>query len=72
MISEQGVFQVKVISRNVRGLAMDFVGASGNSNRSVIEQAEDYLKVGDFIRPRGAIKINNCVLHTTSSSGILS
>ncbi|CAG9535358.1 unnamed protein product [Cercopithifilaria johnstoni] len=45
LVVNGGATWVKVISRNVRSLAMDFVGASGSANRSVIEQAQDYIEI---------------------------
>lgn len=38
-------FQVKVISRSARGLAMEYVGAGGGTSRSILEQAQDYVNV---------------------------
>ncbi|VDP23241.1 unnamed protein product, partial [Onchocerca flexuosa] len=37
-----------VPQRNVRGLAMDFIGASGSGNRSIIEQAQDYIEMAQI------------------------
>ncbi|VDK77517.1 unnamed protein product [Litomosoides sigmodontis] len=45
LVVDGGATWVKVISRNVRGLAMDFIGASGNAHRSIIEQAQDYIEM---------------------------
>ncbi|EFO21331.1 expressed sequence [Loa loa] len=45
LVIDGGATWVKVISRNVRGLAMDFIGASGSANRSVIEQAQNYIEM---------------------------
>ncbi|KAM3718315.1 UPF0415 protein [Dirofilaria immitis] len=45
LVIDDGAAWVKVISRNVRGLAMDFIGASGSANRSIVEQAKDYIEM---------------------------
>uniref|UniRef100_A0A915PV94 DUF1308 domain-containing protein n=1 Tax=Setaria digitata TaxID=48799 RepID=A0A915PV94_9BILA len=45
LVVNSGATWVKVISRNVRGLAMDSIGAGGNASRSTIEQAHDYIQM---------------------------
>uniref|UniRef100_A0A0R3RGX4 DUF1308 domain-containing protein n=1 Tax=Elaeophora elaphi TaxID=1147741 RepID=A0A0R3RGX4_9BILA len=45
LVVDDGATWVKVVSRNVRGLTMDFIGANGNANRSVIDQAHDYIEI---------------------------
>uniref|UniRef100_A0A1I8EIV2 DUF1308 domain-containing protein n=1 Tax=Wuchereria bancrofti TaxID=6293 RepID=A0A1I8EIV2_WUCBA len=48
LVVDGGAKWVKVISRNVRGLAMDFIGAGGSANRSIIEQAQDYIEMAQI------------------------
>ncbi|VDM97456.1 unnamed protein product [Thelazia callipaeda] len=45
LVVDDGAAWVKVISKNVRSLAMDFVGASASSSRSITEQALDYVEM---------------------------
>uniref|UniRef100_A0A0R3QKR9 WD repeat domain-containing protein 83 n=1 Tax=Brugia timori TaxID=42155 RepID=A0A0R3QKR9_9BILA len=48
LVVDGGAKWVKVVSRNVRGLAMDFIGAGGSANRSVMEQAQDYIEMAQI------------------------
>uniref|UniRef100_A0A915AQH5 DUF1308 domain-containing protein n=1 Tax=Parascaris univalens TaxID=6257 RepID=A0A915AQH5_PARUN len=45
LVVEEGAKWVKVISRSARGLAMEYVGAGGGTSRSILEQAQDYVKM---------------------------